>query len=1024
MQTLSRYSIVGTLACAVLMVSFFVGENVSRAGTIEPVLEGLSDRGGLIVQLGGGDILETAGLSAGGKFLVHRLDRDARRVVDARRLLQSQGLYNQVSVESWSSDTLPYVDNLVTAVVADDLMGIPQEEILRVLSPNGLLFLRQPSGYKTIRKPRPEEMDEWTHQWHGANGNVFSNESALGVPNGVQWLAGPLFPTDGRKSSSLGMLTSNGRIFCVTQNHADNLVWNKATRPYHLTARNAYNGYPLWQIEWVPPSPVPGTAFESLVVDGDRIYGVNGEEFVAIDAANGKVLYQFAATRLPRKLLHSGGLIVTEAADGIAAYDAETGEEKWLLAAKEPYGTVVDGGRAFCIVGSRQEDGKWFHETLCLSLNDGEEVWRRPSESEHSRGRSPRLVIQFAANGMLFLSDNGIFQALDAKDGSEVWNKTTEAFGRAGWDTRFVGHFYGQGLVWMRQANAEKTLGGQEFWQGLDPQTGQVVRQLKSRGTWPESAAPAKIGCQPLLATENFILFSRQATYVERDSGRKDSFKFARGGCVLGVLPANGLAYVSPHACGCFTETVRGFMGMNSASTLGMSNPLEDAAPRFEKGSAFGDTLAEVTGPDLEDWASFRSDSKRSAHAATTVPAELKLAWSSRIVDPVPSPVRDEWSLRVGQALSAPVVAGGRAFIADPLNHRLAALDAETGQVIWEFTAGGRIDSPPTVYRGLCLFGSHDGWVYCVKADDGQLVWRRLLAPSDRRIVSYGQLASVWPVSGSVLVHDGTAFATAGRAPDADGGIFVYAMEPETGEISWKKNLTDGFGVSNIVVTDGEYVYVSNQQLHPKTGEFEEGLRPLRYWYSPRNSNYQLSNRNMKTPYLASGKVSMLEATWTRLPLALRKNIHTLAYKGVHAQMLAFSPDSVFGYHIVMDRDTRRHTGTLFGKGSADGWEKEVPMETRLLALVSTGDRLFAAGTADRAVEVEVEKSEEKAVSRTEHHNILWSLPAQIGDESAIDEVTNELELPAAPVYNGLAAAHGRLYVVTDDGEVLCYQGK
>ena len=41
--------------------------------------------------------------------------------------------------------------------------------------------------------------------------------------------------------------------------------------------------------------------------------------------------------------------------------------------------------------------------------------------------------------------------------------------------------------------------------------------------------------------------------------------------------------------------------------------------------------------------------------------------------------------------------------------------------VVGCLTAGARVDTPPTVYRELVLFGSADGWVYCVNQADGRL---------------------------------------------------------------------------------------------------------------------------------------------------------------------------------------------------------------------------------------------------------------------------------------------------------------
>ena len=70
-----------------------------------------------------------------------------------------------------------------------------------------------------------------------------------------------------------------------------------------------------------------------------------------------------------------------------------------------------------------------------------------------------------------------------------------------------------------------------------------------------------------------------------------------------------------------------------------------------------------------------------------------------------------------------------------------------TGETAWRFTTGARVDSPPTIYRGRVLFGSADGWVYCLRASDGVLAWRFRAAPAERLIPMYGALTSTWPAA-------------------------------------------------------------------------------------------------------------------------------------------------------------------------------------------------------------------------------------------------------------------------------------
>jgi hypothetical protein len=63
------------------------------------------------------------------------------------------------------------------------------------------------------------------------------------------------------------------------------------------------------------------------------------------------------------------------------------------------------------------------------------------------------------------------------------------------------------------------------------------------------------------------------------------------------------------------------------------------------------------------------------------------------------------------------------------------------------------------------------------------LVWRFLAAPDRRRLVSFGQVESIWPVQGSVLVQDSVVYFAAGRSSFLDGGIMVYALDAKTGKV-------------------------------------------------------------------------------------------------------------------------------------------------------------------------------------------------------------------------------------------------
>jgi len=117
------------------------------AAVASKVLTGSGVKGGLIVHLGCGDGKLTGALRVSNRCLVHGLDLDPRKVAAARRNIQSLGLYGPVSVEAWEGTSLPYADNLVNVVVAEDLGSANMAEVLRVLAPLGVAFVRTADGW-------------------------------------------------------------------------------------------------------------------------------------------------------------------------------------------------------------------------------------------------------------------------------------------------------------------------------------------------------------------------------------------------------------------------------------------------------------------------------------------------------------------------------------------------------------------------------------------------------------------------------------------------------------------------------------------------------------------------------------------------------------------------------------------------------------------------------------------------------------------------------------------------------------
>jgi hypothetical protein len=139
--------------------------------------------GGFVVHLGVGNGELTSLLRASDSIQVQGLDRDPIRVKAAREKIRAFGNYGNVAVERLEGKQLPYVDNLVNLMVIEDLGDLDWEEVMRVLVPNGVAYLKGPDGtWKKSVKPRPKNIDEWSHYLHDATGNSVAHDEVVAPP--------------------------------------------------------------------------------------------------------------------------------------------------------------------------------------------------------------------------------------------------------------------------------------------------------------------------------------------------------------------------------------------------------------------------------------------------------------------------------------------------------------------------------------------------------------------------------------------------------------------------------------------------------------------------------------------------------------------------------------------------------------------------------------------------------------------------------------------------------------------------
>jgi outer membrane protein assembly factor BamB len=406
----------------------------------------------------------------------------------------------------------------------------------------------------------------------------------------------------------------------------------------------------------------------------------------------------------------------------------------------------------------------WERNVVALDLKTGQEKWR----VQHSKlGTKVDLELGCAGPGyvVVYKRDERGIAALSAADGSVLW----QVKGGGTW-TPVV-----DGMLWK----------GRKLY---DPKTG------AEKGPWPLD--PGDQGCTPSVVVNNIVTRTRGCSYEEilfeegkppKTKGQK--YTGARGGCMEGMVPANGMFYTAQNWCRCSPGQIYGFLGIGPSGEWPTAADFEKSRP-LEKGPAFG-KVEDLT-VSADDWTMFRHDAERSAGTASRLPETLKEVWRAQAVQPGDGPIAAAWKARLASCVSAPVVAGGVTFVAGTDTGEVMAFNANTGKSQWSAMLGGRVDTPPTIHKGLALTGSHDGWIYALSAKNGQLAYRLRVAPWERKMVAYGSVESVWPAVGTVLVNDNVAYVNAGRTSESDGGIAVVAFDPATGHQTWAKAIGVG----------------------------------------------------------------------------------------------------------------------------------------------------------------------------------------------------------------------------------------
>ncbi len=392
------------------------------------------------------------------------------------------------------------------------------------------------------------------------------------------------------------------------------------------------------------------------------------------------------------------------------------------------------------------------------------------------------------------------------------------------------------------------------------------------------------------------------------------------------------------------------------------------------------------------EWPTFRHDAKRTGYTAQTLPAKLNLQWVYRAAKPQPAWPRS--TRMMFDFAPQPITVGDMVWFGSSVDGSVRGLDTTTGQQKWIFYTQSPVRFAPTYWEEKLYVGSDDGYLYCLKATTGKLLWKLRAGPSDEMVLGNGRLISRWAVRGGPAVHEGILYFAAGIWPSE--GVYVYALNPDNGKVIWKNDSSGSIymgqphGGANAAsgVSSQGYLAVTQKRVFVATGRavpaaFDRATGKFQYYHLQANTSHGGSLIVVSDDFCLNQGMSFHRESGARTH-SVGANTYVAIPGGV-----VRSTSSAVSTLKWTDKETVDRKGNKQIKRALAA-DTAASLTGLAANMIVTGKHAIASGK-DRIAMVDLKTGQE-----------IWS--------SAI----------SGTAY-GLAAANGRLFCSTDKGLVYCF---
>jgi outer membrane protein assembly factor BamB len=543
----------------------------------------------------------------------------------------------------------------------------------------------------------------------------------------------------------------------------------------------------------------------------------------------------------------NGVVFVGSSDDNVYALNATTGAKVWN------YTTGGSVASSLAVVNGVVYVGSADNRTYALNAATGALVWN------YTTGGSVNCLT--VVNGVVYVSDNDYnVYALNATtitipaSSRLLWKYTTG--GPVGSCPAVSG-----GVLYVGDHNGDVY--------ALNATTGALMRgwPFTYGGNVPSS--PAVVGGVVYVGTDNAIVYALNAT-----TGAV-IWSYATGGAVpCSPAVAGGVVYVGSENHNVYalnasaTAVKRLIWSYTTGAGIGFSSPavaggmvfigsddnrtyalnattgvlvwkyktggmVDPSSPAVANGVVFvgsEDHNVYAFGPST-NWPMFHHDVLHTGYSTSTAPTTNQTLWNYTAGGPVES---------------SPAVVNGVVYVGSDDNN-VYALNATTGAKIWNYTAGGAVESSPAVANGMVFVVSDNGFVYALNAKTGHRIWNY---PIVVLIPGWASYPIGTPVESSPTVSNGVVYV------GNDNGS-VFAFSARNGTLYWQQTTVVGNLVSSPAVSGGVVYVCSTNRISDAVYALYASNGTIK-WHTPGPGAPMLSS-----PAVVGGVVYFTCDDWT-----------------------------------------------------------------------------------------------------------------------------------------------------------------